>query len=68
MFLKEKYLSTGEFDKMMSRLVAEGHMQGRSSYGESDFAAPTVSLTSVYTISALASREGCRVATMDVPI
>jgi hypothetical protein len=43
MFLKEKYLSTGVFDKLKARLVAGGNMQDRSNYGKSDFTAPTVS-------------------------
>ena len=67
MFLKEKYFSNGEFEKLKARLVAGGHMQDRSSYGESDFAAPTVALSSVYMVAAVAAREGRMVATMDVP-
>jgi hypothetical protein len=59
MFLKGKFLSTGELDKLKARLVAGGNMQDRSNYGEGDFAAPTVSLTSVYTV--------CSLAAMDVP-
>jgi hypothetical protein len=67
MSLKEKYLSNGEFEKLKARLVAGGHMQDRSAYGEGDFAAPTVALSSVYMVAAIAAREGPKVATMDVP-
>ena len=34
MFLKEKFSSTGEFQKLKARLVAGGHMQDRSIYSD----------------------------------
>ena len=58
MFLKEKYLSTGEFDKSKARLVAGGHMQDRSLYTQDDTEAPTASLESVYMVAVIAAYEG----------
>ena len=45
MFLKEKYNSEGDFDKLKSRLVAGGNMQDRSEYTEAEASSPTVSLS-----------------------
>ena len=66
MFLKEKYLSTGEFDKLKARLVAGGHMQDRSIYTQDDTEAPTASLQSVYMVAAMAAHEGRAVMTADI--
>ena len=66
MFLKEKFLSTGEFDKLKSRLVAGGHRQDRRQYAEWEITSPTVSMASVYMISAIAAMEQRRVMTIDV--
>ena len=66
MFLKEKFLSTGEFDKLKSRLVAGGHRQDRRQYEEWEITSPTVSMASVYMISAIAAMEQRRVMTIDV--
>jgi hypothetical protein len=57
MFLKEKYNSEGDFDKLKSRLVAGGNMQDRSEYTEAETSSPTVSLSSVYSISFLRSPQ-----------
>ena len=40
MLLKEKFLSTGEFDKLKSRLVAGGHRQDRRQYEEWEITSP----------------------------
>jgi len=64
MFFKEKYLSTGEFEKLKARLVAGGHMQDRSLY--EDLSSPTVSTTSMFIVAAIAARERCEVSTMDI--
>jgi len=66
MFLKEKFLSTGEFQKLKARLVAGGHMQDRSVYTETDTKAPTASLQSVYMIASIAAHEGRAVVTADI--
>ena len=66
MFLKEKYLSTGEFEKLKARLVAGGHMQQRDEYRKEDITSPTVSLCAMYLTAAIAAMEGREVATADV--
>ena len=63
-FLKEKYLSNGQFDKLKGRLVAGGHMQDRSLYD--DNSSPTVSTQSTFMIAALAARERRTVVTADI--
>ena len=65
MFLKEKTLADGSFDKLKSRIVAGGHMQDRDIYDNGS--SPTVSTTSVFIIAALAAKEGRSVATIDFP-
>jgi hypothetical protein len=52
MFLKEKYLATGEFEKLKARLVAGGDQQDKAMYD--DLSAPTVSTSSVFTILSIA--------------
>jgi len=64
MFLKEKFLSTGEFEKLKARLVAGGHMQDKSLYD--DISSPTVATTAVFMIAAIAAKEGRTVATLDI--
>ena len=63
-FLTEKFIPSGEFDKLKSRLVAGGHKQDRAEY--EDISSPTVSTQSVFMISALAAAEGRTVATVDI--
>ena len=65
MFLKDKYTADGKFDKLKSRLVAGGHLQDRSIYN--DGSSPTVSTTSIFTITAIAASENRSVATIDFP-
>ena len=66
MFLKERFLSTGEFDKLKARFVAGGHLQDRSQYTESETSSPTVSLASIYLVSSVAAKEKRAVFTFDV--
>lgn len=66
MFLKEKYLSTGAFEKLKARFVAGGDRQDRSLYDASETSAPTVSLQAVYIVITIAGCEGRIVYTMDV--
>jgi hypothetical protein len=64
MFLKEKFLPTGEFDKLKARLVAGGHRQDKSTYD--DVSSPTVAITSAFMVAAIAAMEGRCVATVDI--
>jgi hypothetical protein len=66
LFLKEKYTSTGEFEKLKARLVAGGHMQVRSEYTEAETSSPTVSQSALYMVAAIAAKEKRHVATADV--
>jgi hypothetical protein len=66
-FFKEKYMSTGDFEKLKGRLVAGGHMQDREAYTREETSAPTVSLTSINLVAAIAAHERRNVMTMDVP-
>ena len=65
-FLKEKFLANGEFDKLKARLVAGGHMQDRSSYMVEEIASPTASLQTIFMTATLAGLEGRHVMTLDV--
>ena len=64
MFLKEKYLSTGEFEKLKARIVAGGNMQDKSLY--EDVTSPTVATPAVFIAVAIAARERRKVATVDI--
>jgi hypothetical protein len=64
MFLKEKYLASGEFEKLKARLVAGGDQQDRDLYD--DLSAPTVSTSSVSTILSIASHEGRKALVVDI--
>jgi len=63
-FLKEKFLSDGSFDKLKARLVAGGDQQDRTIF--QDVSSPTVATESVMTIAAIASYERRHIATMDI--
>jgi hypothetical protein len=69
-----KQLSKGQFIKIIrsslflkEELVGGGHMQDRSLYSDDDTSSPTVSVTSILTVAAIASGEKRYVATIDVP-
>jgi hypothetical protein len=64
MFLKEKYLPSGEFEKLKARLVAGGNLQERELY--SDISSPTISTNSVFILAALAAKERRHIATCDI--
>ena len=66
MFLKEKYDSHGTFDKLKARLVAGGHMQDRTFMTDDDSSSPTASLSSIFTIAAIAARDHRHVRTVDI--
>jgi hypothetical protein len=65
-FFKEKFLSTGEFEKLKARLMAGGHMQDRSVCSENETEAPTPALQPVYTVAAIAAHEERVVVTADI--
>jgi hypothetical protein len=65
-FLKEKFLPDGRFDKLKSRLVAGGNGQDRSLYADSDIQSPTASLQSILMVATLAALEKRKVLTMDI--
>ena len=64
MFLKEKYLSTGEFEKLKARLVAGGDQQDKAMY--EDVTSPTVATAAFFMAAAIAARENRHVATVDI--
>jgi hypothetical protein len=64
MFLKEKYLASGEFDKLKARLVAGGDQQDKDMYD--DLSAPTVSTCAVFTVLTIAAHEGRSAAVVDI--
>jgi len=64
-FLKEKFLSTGEYQRTRARLVAGGHRQDRTVFDKGG--SPTVATQSVFMIAAIAAAEGKSVATVDFP-
>ena len=63
-FLKDKYLADGTFEKLKSRLVGGGHMQDREVYG--NVASPTGGTVSLFIISIIAVIEKRHVATADI--
>ena len=63
-FLKEKFLADGTFDKLRARVVAGGDMQEQMPF--EDHSSPTAALASLLLIAALAAREKRFVATMDI--
>ena len=65
MFLTEKYDADGNFIKLKSRLVAMGNQQDIEMI-ETDVSSSTVSITSIYTIVAIAAVEGREVMTLDI--
>ena len=67
MFLREKFKPDGQFEKLKSRLVGGGHMQDRSLYTDDDTSSPTVSVTAILAVAAIAASEQRKVATIDIP-
>ena len=63
-FLKEKFLASGEFEKLKARLVAGGDQQDKSLYD--DLSAPTVGTSAVFTILSSATHENRGVAVIDI--
>ena len=55
MFLKEKFLSNGDFEKLKARFVAGGNMQEKELYDS--VASPTISTVAVFILLALAAMD-----------
>ena len=66
LFFKEKYLSTGQFDKLKARLVAGGHQQDRTVYEGNDISSPTVATECVYMVAGIAAMERRKIITVDI--
>ncbi len=66
MFLKEKYLPDGKFDKIKARLVAGGHMQHKELYTYDETSSPTVSQSVLMALSAIASERAKKITTVDI--
>lgn len=64
MFLRDKFLASGAFEKYKARLVAGGDQQDHDLY--ENLSSPTAATTSVFTIAAIAAAEGRHVMTMDI--
>lgn len=64
MFLRDKYHSSGAFDKFKARLVAGGNLQDKGLY--EDLSSPTAATTSVLTIAAIAAHEERIVEVVDI--
>jgi hypothetical protein len=64
MFIKEKFLPSGEFDKLKARIVSGGDQQDRSLY--TDVSSPTAATSSVFMVSSLAAQTDQEVASADV--
>ena len=66
MFLKEKFLSDGSFEKLKSRLVAGGHMQDRGLAMFEDISSPTAQLPFIFMIAAIAAKERRHTRVIDI--
>ena len=64
MFLKEKYLPTGAFQKLKARLVAGGNQQDKDLYD--GLSSPTVSTCAVMTVFSIAAFEKRKAAVVDI--
>lgn len=64
MFLKDKCLASGAFDRFKARLVAGGAMQDKTLHDNQS--SPTASTTSVLTLAAIAAVEGRHAITIDI--
>ena len=64
LFLKEKYLPNGDFEKLKARLVAGGNDQDRELYDS--VKSPTASLTSILLVAQIAALEKREVCHIDI--
>ena len=61
---REKFLASGEFEKLKARLVAGGDQQDRELYD--DLSAPTVATSSVFTLLSIAAYETGKITVIDI--
>jgi Reverse transcriptase (RNA-dependent DNA polymerase) len=64
MFLKDKYLASGAFERFKARLVAGGNQQDKRLC--EDLSSPTVATSSVLAIAAIAAAESRKVIAIDI--
>jgi hypothetical protein len=64
MFLKDKYLASGAFEKFKARLVAGGDGQDKELY--ENLSSPTAATSSVLSVAAIAASENRHVVTVDI--
>jgi len=64
LFVREKFLPDGRFQKLKARAVAGGHQQDKAQYG--DLSSPTVCKTALFSVAAIAAKERRHVVTADI--
>ena len=64
MFLKDKYLASGVFEKFKARLVAGGDMQDKNLY--ENLSSPTAATTSLLSVASIAAAESRHVMVIDI--
>jgi hypothetical protein len=64
MFLKDKYLASGAFEKFKARLVAGGDQQDKDLY--ENLSSPTAATTSLLTVASIAAAEHRSVLIIDI--
>ena len=63
-FVKEKFMSSGLFDKLKARWIGGGNWHNRDDYD--DVSSPAAALGSLMTVAAIAAHERRLVRSMDV--
>ena len=63
-FMKEKYLASGKFEKVKARLVGNGAQQDRNVF--ESLSSPTTALTSLMIVGVISAKEHRTVATADI--
>ena len=64
LFVREKFYGDGSLQKLKARMVAGGHLQDRSEYA--DLSSPTACKTALFSVAAIAAKEGRHVVTADI--
>jgi hypothetical protein len=67
LFLKEKFLADGAFEKLKARMVGGGDRQDRNLYPADEISSPTATTSSIFMTAITAAKEGRIVVTIDVP-
>lgn len=66
-FLKEKFLPDGTFEKLKARIVAGGHQQDRSEYDPTEISSPTASMIVIFMLVCIWAWERRKTVAFDVP-